>query len=343
VNYELKILIFAIFLKIVLGCMAALDSAAYDWTHWTALRIHDFIRDGESPLAPVRRIIEECWENDTEYFPSHMLKSIESVIEEDDTNGNNTTNYLKMFPMERHPAGPAFENREQVYPVQHSYRFLEHSERRSQSWDNQPVFIDESRITGSTGFCPEALTYTDEISLRLRGLPFDATESDVWAFFDGHARFFRPENPVVLIPNRYGRPSGLAIVSFMNQAAARIAQKDLDRKTMGTRYIEVFGPLKGISRTSNEGSITQITVLQELRAHLSKKGSMLMSMLGVLLSDEARHYLRSNGIGLKEFFEKCADEFVVEGKRGEEQVLRLPTYPSGAFIGRLPTQRWGKV
>jgi len=337
VNYELKILIVSS-PPSVLGCMAALDSAAYDWTHWTELRIHDIIRDGESPLAPVRRIIEECWENDTEYFPSHMLKSIESVIEEDES--NNTTNYLKMFPMERHPAG-AFENREQVYPVEHSYRFLEHSERRSQSWGNQPVFVDESRISGSTGFCPEALTYTDEISLRLRGLPFDATESDVWAFFDGHARFFRPENPVVLIPNRYGRPSGLAIVSFMNQAAARIAQKDLDRKTMGTRYIEVFGPLKGISRTSNEGSITQITVLQELRAHLSKKDSMLMSMLGVLLSDEARHYLRSNGIGLKEFFEKCADEFVVEGKRGEEQVLRLPT--SGAFIGRLPIQRWGKV
>jgi len=69
--------------------------------------------------------------------------------------------------------------------------------------------------------------------------------------------------------------------------------------------------------------MTEVMVLRELRALLRKKGAMLMSMLGVLLSDEGRQFLKSQGIGLKAFFQRVEDEFVVEGKKGEEKVIWL--------------------
>merc|ERR1712224_1043309 len=85
-------------------------------------------------------------------------------------------------------------------------------------------------------------------TLRLRGLPYTATEQDVKNFFGYHTRFFNTENPIRLLLNRDGRPSGLATVVFISQATARIAQRDLDRKMIGSRYIEVFGPLSNGNR-----------------------------------------------------------------------------------------------
>lgn len=162
-------------------------------------------------------------------------------------------------------------------------------------------------------------------TLRLRGLPYNAREDDVKEFFGYHARFLRADNPISLIPNRDGRPSGLAMACFVSQATARIAQRDLDRKMMGTRYIEVFGPLNHNTHRfmKNPGPMTEGMVLRELRALLRKKGSMLMSMLGVLLSDEGRQFLKSQGIGLKAFFQRVKDEFAIEGKEGEEKLFWL--------------------
>eukprot|EP00397_Hematodinium_sp_SG-2012_P001816 GEMP01001821.1.p1 GENE.GEMP01001821.1~~GEMP01001821.1.p1 ORF type:complete len:423 (+),score=58.66 GEMP01001821.1:187-1455(+) len=193
----------------------------------------------------------------------------------------------------------------------------------SSNYDADPSFCP---VTSPTAAC----TTEEEVSptLRLRGLPYSAREGDVREFFGYHTRFLRPDNPISFIPNRDGRPSGLAMASFVSQATARIAQRDLDRKMMGSRYIEVFGPLnQSTHRTfKNHGPISELTVLRELRSLLRKKGTMLMSMMGVLLSDEARQFLKSHGIGLKAFFQRCEEEFQVEGKKGEEKVIWSPGF-----------------
>jgi len=170
-------------------------------------------------------------------------------------------------------------------------------------------------------------------TLRLRGLPYNAREEDVIEFLGYHARFLIADNPICLIPNRDGRPSGLALASFVSQATSRIAQRDLDRKMMGTRYVEVFGPLNHTTHriVNCPGPMTTVMVLRELRALLRKKGSMLMSMVGVLLSDDGRQFLKSLGIGLKAFLQRTEDEFLVEGKKGEEKVIWLRPKNSNAI------------
>lgn len=207
------------------------------------------------------------------------------------------------------------------------------------------IFGEEEKLTSSVGEKSTSeksmmLGEEEDLSptLRLRGLPYNAREEDVRDFFGYHTRFLRAENPISLIPNRDGRPSGLAMVSFVSQATARIAQRDLDRKMMGTRYIEVFGPLNHNTHRfmKNPGPMTEVMVLRELRALLRKKGAMLMSMLGVLLSDEGRQFLKSQGIGLKAFFQRVEDEFVVEGKKGEEKVIWL--HPKNSTLAPPPTQ-----
>ncbi|KAI5074845.1 hypothetical protein GOP47_0010806 [Adiantum capillus-veneris] len=72
--------------------------------------------------------------------------------------------------------------------------------------------------------------------VRLRGLPFSATESDVEEFFKGLE--LGPDGIVICV-NFQGRSSGQAYVQF---ASVEIADKALDRNRqhMGSRYIEVF-------------------------------------------------------------------------------------------------------
>lgn len=177
--------------------------------------------------------------------------------------------------------------------------------------------------------------------LRLRGLPYRATQGDVHEFFGRHAANFRMYEPIQLILNRDGRPSGMALVSFQSIGAARDAQVELDKKGMGHRYVEVFGPLSQSSDGRNVGKQLELMgggnhspvnpqaerkVLDEVRAIMQFKcGSrVFLSMLGLMLSDQARHSLRVGGIGLKTFMEKYEPEFRVEGERGAEQVLWNP-------------------
>ncbi|CAJ1907600.1 unnamed protein product [Cylindrotheca closterium] len=72
--------------------------------------------------------------------------------------------------------------------------------------------------------------------LRMRGLPFSATKDDI-------AKFFAIYNPVldsiVLTYRSDGRATGEAYVAFESPDASRNAM-DLHRKSMGSRYIELF-------------------------------------------------------------------------------------------------------
>ncbi|CAM6010420.1 unnamed protein product [Sphagnum balticum] len=72
--------------------------------------------------------------------------------------------------------------------------------------------------------------------VRLRGLPFSASEADIADFFKGLEK--GPDGVVVCV-NFQGRSTGQAYVQF---ATAELANKALDRNRqhIGSRYIEVF-------------------------------------------------------------------------------------------------------
>lgn len=72
--------------------------------------------------------------------------------------------------------------------------------------------------------------------LRMRGLPFSANKEDIY-------RFFEEYNPVadsiVLTYRSDGRATGEAYVGFETPDDSKRAM-DLHRKSMGSRYIELF-------------------------------------------------------------------------------------------------------
>jgi len=72
--------------------------------------------------------------------------------------------------------------------------------------------------------------------LRMRGLPFSSTKDDIFKFFDSY-------NPVpdsiVLTYRSDGRATGESYVGFASPDDSKRAM-DLHRKSMGSRYIELF-------------------------------------------------------------------------------------------------------
>jgi len=74
--------------------------------------------------------------------------------------------------------------------------------------------------------------------LRLRGLPYSATQHDVVTFC-GSAVFVN-ENDVTIKYGTDGRPTGEAFVQLQSQDLAHEAQRTLDRQNMGARFIEAF-------------------------------------------------------------------------------------------------------
>lgn len=73
--------------------------------------------------------------------------------------------------------------------------------------------------------------------IRLRGLPFSATEQEIAQFCGEVARVKEHD---VTISYRGGRPSGDAYVKLESEQTADNAARKLDRKHMGPRYIEAF-------------------------------------------------------------------------------------------------------
>eukprot|EP00300_Choanocystis_sp_HF-7_P013100 c18157_g1_i5.p1 GENE.c18157_g1_i5~~c18157_g1_i5.p1 ORF type:complete len:534 (-),score=69.77 c18157_g1_i5:126-1727(-) len=77
----------------------------------------------------------------------------------------------------------------------------------------------------------------ESVTVKLRGLPYSATEQDVYAFLDGLGFI---ENTVQLGKNREGRPSGEAWVRFASLRDAQRAVTNRNREHIGNRYIELF-------------------------------------------------------------------------------------------------------
>ena len=68
--------------------------------------------------------------------------------------------------------------------------------------------------------------------LRLRGMPFHSTESDVNAFFKGYS--------IVAGGIKLGPQGGHGVVRFTSAEEARRAMVSLNHSYMGNRYIELF-------------------------------------------------------------------------------------------------------
>lgn len=188
------------------------------------------------------------------------------------------------------------------------------------------------------------------LAIQLRGLPYKATVEDVRSFLGGHAANLSEENPIHLVLNRDGRPSGFARVMFNSPEAARTCRDELHLRGMDDRYVEVFlypeRPSKGRSRRIEDGSaseraltladaagVTKEQVVRECRNEMSAPGKrrMLLSMLGVTLSTGSRAYLKQIDQGLKHFLAQFPVEFAVEGAKGCEYVTYSPIHLSEAI------------
>merc|ERR1711957_773114 len=72
--------------------------------------------------------------------------------------------------------------------------------------------------------------------IRMRGLPFQATQQDILDFFQD----YKPLQSSVLLTYRAdGRSTGEGFVAF-NDAETAEAAMALHRSTIGSRYIELF-------------------------------------------------------------------------------------------------------
>lgn len=73
--------------------------------------------------------------------------------------------------------------------------------------------------------------------LRMRGLPFNATDGDVLQFFEDYKLL--KDSSVVFTFRNDGRPSGEAYVKFESAEDSKRAMS-LNRQSMGSRYVELF-------------------------------------------------------------------------------------------------------
>jgi len=72
--------------------------------------------------------------------------------------------------------------------------------------------------------------------LRMRGLPFSATKDEIFVFFEGYNPI---QDSIVLTYRNDGRATGEGYVQFETPDDAKSAMV-LHRKSMGSRYIELF-------------------------------------------------------------------------------------------------------
>ena len=86
--------------------------------------------------------------------------------------------------------------------------------------------------TAPATFSTNSNKLKSDLSLRMSGLPFKATEKEMKEFFLPEAKCLS----VKVILNRDGRPSGDAIASFEDKEAVEAALKK-DREHLGSRFV----------------------------------------------------------------------------------------------------------
>jgi len=81
------------------------------------------------------------------------------------------------------------------------------------------------------------------VALRLRGLPYNSSEQDIFAFFAKHdmvEHIADVTKAVKLLPKANGKASGHAIVEMCSRESADLARAHINGQWMGQRYVEVF-------------------------------------------------------------------------------------------------------
>lgn len=81
-------------------------------------------------------------------------------------------------------------------------------------------------------------------SVRLRGLPFTATEEDVWRFLCQPERncqgWLRGPEAVQIVRRRNGRATGQALLQLAGPVRWDAVRAHLHMRSLGDRYIEVL-------------------------------------------------------------------------------------------------------
>jgi len=100
------------------------------------------------------------------------------------------------------------------------------------------VFVEPERIDTDLETKPsnESAPISDELVVRTRGLPWQASDHDVARFFKG---LNITKGGVALVLNNLGRRNGEALVRFTNPLQRRLALLR-HKHHMGNRYIEVY-------------------------------------------------------------------------------------------------------
>ena len=72
----------------------------------------------------------------------------------------------------------------------------------------------------------------------MRGLPFSVSEREIRDFFQD----FRVAERDIKIDMNQGRPTGYALVFFENEDEAQRAKDQLNKKYLGSRYVDLSFP-----------------------------------------------------------------------------------------------------
>ena len=75
-------------------------------------------------------------------------------------------------------------------------------------------------------------------TLKMRGLPFSVSEREIRDFFQD----FRVAERDIKIDMNNGRPTGYALVFFENEDEASRAKDQLNKKYLGSRYVDLSYP-----------------------------------------------------------------------------------------------------
>jgi RNA recognition motif-containing protein len=118
--------------------------------------------------------------------------------------------------------------------------------KREQFYDNERRgFSSDEGEESHLGFKD-----SDMVAIDMRGIPFRASEEDIYAFFSSFE--FVPKS-VKIGFKRDMRKSGYASILFKNEEQATSALKELQGKEMGHRWIELFPHDYGHWRDFNAG------------------------------------------------------------------------------------------
>eukprot|EP00033_Pygsuia_biforma_P001033 GCRY01001178.1.p1 GENE.GCRY01001178.1~~GCRY01001178.1.p1 ORF type:complete len:214 (-),score=27.26 GCRY01001178.1:142-783(-) len=98
----------------------------------------------------------------------------------------------------------------------------------------QPSY-QPAAVPAAPGYPP--MPATESSRVRLRGIPYHVTDHDIYAFFNGYNYI---SGSCEMGKDASGRASGFAWIDFQTPQEAARACRDLNRRYIGSRYVELF-------------------------------------------------------------------------------------------------------